>query len=442
MNFSSNYNGSATEDWDAFRQHVLQLFQGLSASQQNDSTIADWVQSNLIPLCATNPHNYLMIMTILTNLSQDPQLHSRGHQLKRIAQELEHQLLPAVALHSGNAENAKYLNDSIKYADTDLMESLVGLTKDKSLSSGDVLKVYKGIENGDLDVRHLRTPNIMDSLIRAIFYPHRPATTLDEKLWVLAYAASAPLISSNTTNTATRRENVKSPEVIETHETLKQLDALLQRVTSMIGMEAVIEGLLSCIKLPVASLCFLHYFQTSLLNPDFYEWSRFREETPQAFHLLDEIAILHPLLHPQLVSFYVSLLTTSFTNLSPVMVLEVKHALIPFLVTFVKLGYFPLLARLAEMGEADLETSVLQEMFENILDMVVPPYPTAFAWGMVKLLVALEQRGAELREHPLADKVRTFASKLPSPSPECPFETFTQAEWSEIERIQTTYIRT
>ncbi|KAI9094300.1 TH1 protein [Phlyctochytrium arcticum] len=370
---------SVTDNTAEFCSQFVAKVSALKSVSEND--IGNWISTELKPLCYKNVHNYLIAQSILTGLTRESEDGVYwGQMLKRITQDLSAGL--------GESEEALMVTEAVKFSGIpviDVVEALISIQRDKKPTSGDITKLYQNYNStSPPSCTFLRDATFIDALISDTFTPQRSASLLDEKLWLLAYAATV-MEGKGEGSQAANTEEFKTVLA-----SLQSLDKLTSKVTSMTQIQDSISEFLQATENPMTSMALLSWISDVLKSgSDFYEWSMLREEVPAAFNLVDEISINHPFTREPIAQFWYDLLERGYESQDPLMTMDIKQKLVDHLILLVRIGYVSSVLNYLSDHAEELDESIRTHFITHILAAVDAPYPPMFIVSLVKIIKSL-----------------------------------------------------
>ncbi|KAI8902824.1 TH1 protein [Globomyces pollinis-pini] len=296
---------SILDNPDSFYEKVTEI---LMETNSHSMDLDNWFLNHLKPLLVLNNHNYFFIQILLKKLIKSGDANYNLYALQKVLE-----MIYKFSNEKSN-DSTKFLSDAVRFAKTDqplhtdLINSLTNIIRSGKLSGGDILKLYRLYKETSPppDVSFLRAADIMEPLVIHTFAPGHPVSHMDEKIWLIAYAAFF-------NSSITCPDDIQKGKV-----TLDELNGFFGRVTSMAQMFDHLPSLLKLTKEPICATAVLLWIKTKLFDDDFYEWTSFSlGETPAAFHVLDEIAVLHPSHRPRVLDIWVSLFERDFDMVTP-----------------------------------------------------------------------------------------------------------------------------
>jgi negative elongation factor C/D len=136
---------------------------------------------------------------------------------------------------------------------------------------------------------------------------------------------------------------------------------------------------------PVVSMGMLSWISSKLLAREFYSSSYYHTSAPIYLHLLKEISCRQPPQRGRVLRLVEQCLELD-TDLDPLAAVEARKRLLEVLVVVVGTGYvLPVLAQV-ERWALHLDPALVRHFALQLLDLVAPPYSSAFLRPMVRLL--------------------------------------------------------
>ncbi|KAJ3161374.1 Negative elongation factor C/D [Geranomyces michiganensis] len=324
---------------EEYCQHFAKLLEAVP--NLRESEIDDWVSNTLAPEIKGDVRFYFTIQRLLGKLSLVRSSDGRtwGRVFARISA-----LLEKHSPHATNTALAEELRASLlSSADPQISEVVLEVHRGGQVPEESVQKLYNLYHSeSPPSAQYLRDTVILDALIAATFNPSRSGTHLAERLWLLAYASSV-------TDSDTVKQ--RTDEVQECLDALKSLDSLVNSITAMSQMPDHMSAFLQATSLPITSMALLHWVETSLELPAFYQWGFVSDEVPTALEILDEIAITQRSVRDSLAGFWLRMLQRPSADIPPRYFLHIKHYVCDRLILMCKVGHsIPILKAL--VGDA------------------------------------------------------------------------------------------
>nr|KAJ3414735.1 Negative elongation factor C/D [Polyrhizophydium stewartii] len=318
---------SVVDNLPAFASLVLQLLGELPALSEYQ--LQPWLKSKLLPLCMLNSHNFLFVHSLLRRLAAEwhDGEHS-GFAFNRIIEELDSLSRPT--------EESRILSEIVRFGDdlpTDVVTSLINIRNTKKPTTGDIMKLHRAYTSPTPPpVEYLRAPYFMEALISDCYLPSGSNSLREERLWLMAFSASAIVRGPDTPPDAT--------PVKATYNKLKDFDAVVSRVTSMAQLQDRLDVFLKALDEPVVSAALLFWLEKKLKDPEFYEWIAFSMgDPPAAFHVLDEASIRHPEQRGHVFKIWCSLMERDFAKVTPLVVIQFRERFLDHFLMLLKVGF-------------------------------------------------------------------------------------------------------
>ncbi|KAI8922469.1 TH1 protein [Powellomyces hirtus] len=364
------------KDIEAFCQRFTTLLSQIGTL--GESEIDDWMSLELVPLCDKNAQAYFVAQTLLAKMSTET---SDGRQWGRVLRRISVGLQTRCS-HAKDSLLSEELQASLlSSADVEVSDTLLDVYREKSISSGNVLKLYRAYQaSPPPSATYLQSSELLEALLAVTFGPYHSRNLLDEKLWLMAYATTA-------VDTVTEEENTE--KVKDTMDALKSLNNLVTRVHSMRQMPENMTPFLAATEIPITAMALLHWIRASLEQPTFYQWGAMGEEIPSALDILDEVALNLPILRGTLAKFWFDMLERNSAGIPPLYISQIREHVASRLVLMCKVGHsIPILRHMAE-NPGHIGEPVLVYFLTNLLTEIEGPYPDEFASLVSKLCSTL-----------------------------------------------------
>ncbi|KAI8910104.1 hypothetical protein EDD86DRAFT_190305 [Gorgonomyces haynaldii] len=327
----------ASRELDEFLSQLETHLTHLLTNVEDEDQLMTWMQQTK-SLWGQNAHNYLICYSLVYELSKT------NHALVHVLELME------------LGKDAKMLSEAVIYSEqaiAEIVHSLVNIQLTPKPSLGDVIRLYKHYQSST-DVGYLQNARIFNPLIADVFSDSR--SHQEEKLWLLAFAS-------------TTKDRLDPQLIQSTIDGLKSLDLQLQRVVSMAQLKDQLLNFLTLVQDPLLSMATLHWLKEKFYDENFYDWNSLTlGQTPAGFHLLDEIAHIHPLQRPVVFEIWKSLFEREF-GVAPVLVIQFRDLFLNHFIVLLQTGYvMPVLDYLATHERVDvlLYVSFLQKLVPKI----------------------------------------------------------------------------
>ncbi|KAI8927889.1 TH1 protein-domain-containing protein [Entophlyctis helioformis] len=318
---------SVAHDLHGFVKRLVELSDELRDVPEEQ--VAAWVHGRLLPLCRADSHNLVLVHALLRKLAGEwVDGEHAGFALRRIIEELDRM--------TANENEARIFSEVVRYAEDlppDMVASLTNIYSSGKPTAGDIIKLHRTYQaEHPPPIEYLRASYVMEALLADCFGSGRSINHMDDKLWLLAFASSAVVTN--------RGDAPDTTAVQGTFDTLKSLEALFNRVTTMAQMQDHLETFLTVINEPISAMVVLYWLDRKVVDPDFYEWTSFTTgDSPPAFHVLDEIAIRQPEQRNKVFSIWKTLFEGEYKVVTPIVVIQFKERFLDHFLLLVKTNY-------------------------------------------------------------------------------------------------------
>ena len=291
-----------------------------------------------------------------------------------------------------------------------ICSAMAAIMKSPNPSPGDVRRIHLAYTQssssdqvlGPPPASFLQSAPFLNKLIVALFNTQHevPSDFLNSYFWILAFAScstdSRSIHPHVDALSYTPISYTSDEKVIELTEALHQVVTACQRTVVGMTMHSTSTTLFRHLHHPVVSIVVLYWIRTCLCDP---------EKVPSAWGgrflqaqigLLQEIAALHPLHHPMCLSLIVDAFSVE-SAIDPMTDSAAKKKFIEFLVFLMEHGFVLPVLRTVDSLFNSIDKSLIRHFVVTTLDMVAPPFSTAFLDPICRLLCQIKIEASEHR---------------------------------------------
>ncbi|KAF2348795.1 TH1 protein [Trinorchestia longiramus] len=262
--------------------------------------------------------------------------------------------------------------------------ALVPMLTRNALNPADITLLYKLYTAPDAPPSDfLRIPQFLELLIDALFKPGSKVNP-EHKIkyfYLLAYAASV----YETPKKGKKPGQVCKDDLKQTQQAIEKVHTICLGGRSAMELIAEIQALYSCIRFPVVSVGVVRWVECVVKEPTFFKLCT--ETVPTQLALLDEVVILHPLLHSPILQLLIELFESEQTDLEILVQLEVRKMLLDRMVHLLSRGcVIPVMSYIKSCTDKDdTDISLIRYFVREVLEIVAAPYSLEF----IKLFLPL-----------------------------------------------------
>ncbi|CAG0912356.1 unnamed protein product [Notodromas monacha] len=252
---------------------------------------------------------------------------------------------------------------------------LSAMLSKKALNPADITTLHKLYSSDDPPPIHLiRIPQFLDLLVDALFKPgmkinpeHKP-----KYISLLAYAASV---------VETRKDGEKSlkqDELKPTSQAIERAHNVCAGNKTSAELLAELSSLYHYLRFPVVAAGITRWVSGVVTEPSYFKLSV--EQTPIHLVLLDEVVLVHHILHEDVFTLLQNLFEVELEDLEILVQLDLKKMIIDRMVNLVSRGYvIPVLKYMANICQKEkTDYSLVRYFVREILEMVAPPFSKEF----------------------------------------------------------------
>ncbi|KAK4004875.1 negative elongation factor D [Daphnia magna] len=336
-------------------------------SESNDDDRQKHIQECARMICH-GQHTFVYSEVLLNVLSQEPK---GGPSIKRLSQEITRH-----AIQSGHNVTAIIMGLNGSAAHPRASQALSSMLSRNALNPADITNLYKLYSAADPPpVELIRLPQFMELLLDSLF---KPGVKLNPEHkskynYLLAYAASVAEVYKKNQRKNTNRDELKA--------TMQALEKAHQVCTTAKGSTELIAELgtlYQYIRFPVVSMGVFRWVEATVLEPSYFKLST--EHTPVHLALLDEVAAVNPLLHPNILDLLVRLFESRQDELEILVQLEMRKMLLDRMVNLLTRGYVvPIVKYIKQCWQrGDTDISLIRYFVTEVLESIAPPYTSEF----------------------------------------------------------------
>ncbi|KAJ3085813.1 Negative elongation factor C/D, partial [Quaeritorhiza haematococci] len=353
-----------TVDYQGFISALTDLL--VELENETNVTFQEYADK-LRVLCTYNEQNYVLSQTLINRLTRERFQNKRtGYLLKKVVNELENMV-------GSDQQKVKAFNDAVCYSvgapSPDLIQWITSIQNSKKPAAGDVIKKVTWNLSAVMPIKEV--------MLADLFGPNKTTSHFDEKIWLVAYAASVQEYPGGELDRSQFPLTIKA---------LKDLHANLSRLTGATDLRDEFLLLLEAVKTPVTSVALMNWVSGLLSDPGFYETNLAMGETPPVFDLLDEMAIRRPLQRPQIFRVFVQNFERPYETMTPLQANEVRKKFLDRMIFMMKVGYVIPVTRYILKHGAEVDDSLTVYFLKTLLSMIEPPYPTELVGDLIKII--------------------------------------------------------
>uniref|UniRef100_A0A183BQ11 Negative elongation factor D n=1 Tax=Globodera pallida TaxID=36090 RepID=A0A183BQ11_GLOPA len=266
----------------------------------------------------------------------------------------------------------------------------------KGLNPADVSQLHQAYsdESHPPPMELIRNRAFLDLLIDALFSANGPRIHFEHRpkyVFLLAYACA---VAERKPQDGERTQNL-----VELRETEEQLEQLVNILHSPEDILLSLEALLRLCRTPVVAAGILHYLKTLLLREDLLA-----EPSSLHFVLIDQVARVHPNLHPRVFKLLCALYDhQSNRNEVAEVVMERQRHVVDRFVHLLCCGMAIPEKMISMFKEAHIDISLVRYFGVEVLELVAPPYSKQFIVALLPIVADREVFDrVTLDKHPTA----------------------------------------
>ncbi|KAL2091211.1 hypothetical protein ACEWY4_013474 [Coilia grayii] len=322
-------------------------------------------------------HTYLFAQAMMSVLAQEEQ---GGSAMRRIGQEVQRS-----AHQRGHDASQITLALGTAAAYPRACQALGAMLSKGALNPADITVLFKMFSSMDPPpVELIRVPAFLDLFMQSLFKPGAKINQDHKHKYthILAYAAS--VVETWRKN---KRVNINKDELKSTSKAVETVHNLCcnenKGATELI---AELSTLYQCIRFPVVAMGVLKWVDWTVSEPRYFQLQT--DHTPVHLALLDEISTCHQLLHPQVLQLLIKLFETEHSQLDVMEQLELKKTLLDRMVHLLSRGYvLPVVSYIRRcLEKLNTDISLIRYFITEVLDVIAPPYTSAFVQLFLPIL--------------------------------------------------------
>ena len=350
-------------------------------------------------MCTQEQYTYLYAQALLHRLAKEP----HGHMMRRLSQELELAVQPQyffppsssssspsyfsatthsfffVPFCSGKA--AKGIDNFLigVSGSTKVAEAVSTIIRNKATTPGDVLTLHDEYASPNAPpVDYLQNAVLLDILLHDLF-----ATKIVNPLHKAKYFFVVACAVSFAPGTRGRLDQSVTQPIVAT---LKEAEIVVRANPFGFELQASILRIRGLTETPVVAKAMMYWIRNNLADKDYYANNFSKTQVPIHLILLEEIAVLHPLLREDVFAVFVVQLDQDHPGVNTLLIGELRKTILDRLLFLVQLGFVaPVLAYLRRKT-GELDHSLITYFVHSLLDMIEPPYSGEFVGQLLPVI--------------------------------------------------------
>lgn len=257
-------------------------------------------------------------------------------------------------------------------------QALTSMLSRNTLNPADITILYRNYsapEPPPIDL--IRNPQFLDLLVDSLFKVGVKINPEHKSkyIYLLAYAAS---VCETPVKKGQPKRTINKEELKATIQAIEKVHAICNINKGSTELIADFQTLYNCIRFPVVGVGVIRWVELTVTEPSYFKLST--DSCPPHLAVLDEVATVHPSLHPQILKLLIQLFESKQDELEILVQLEMRKMLLDRMVNLLTRGcVVPVVKYIKQCClKGDTDISLIRYFVTEVLETITHPYSPEF----------------------------------------------------------------